>query len=304
MRALPHKNRIWAAVLLCALLLSGCGETTPAPTPVPAATAEVTETPAPTPAPTAAPVPATEAPAPPAATTDILSQQTLPDPGATATPVPATPPPFPGGNAGSPERVDDTYFADAAFLGNSLMQGLSLFGGLQYGSFFSNTSASVVSANTVRDYKDAHGNACTLVDGLLSRQYKKIYVLFGINEIGFRIDGFIDIYSELLAQISAAEPNARIIVLSLTPITKARDRADDLFTRERIEQFNAAIETMAGANGYTYLNLYDALADEDGWLPDAQSTDGIHLIPAKYLEWAEFLRTHFETVTDSGISAD
>ena len=304
MRALPHKNRIWAAVLLCALLLSGCGETTPAPTPAPAATAEVTETPAPTPAPTAAPVPATEAPAPPAATTDILSQQTLPDPGATATPVPATPPPFPGGNAGSPERVDDTYFADAAFLGNSLMQGLYLYGGLQCGSFFSNTSASVVSANTVRDYKDAYGNACTLVDGLLSRQYKKIYVLFGINEIGFRIDGFIDIYSELLAQISAAEPNARIIVLSLTPITKARDRANDLFTRERIEQFNAAIEKMAGANGYTYLNLYDALADEDGWLPDAQSTDGIHLIPAKYLEWAEFLRTHFETVTDSGISAD
>ena len=301
MRALPHKNRIWAAVLLCALLLSGCGETTPAPTPVPAATAEVTETPAPTPAPTAAPVPAAEISAPPATSTDIVSQQT-PNPG--AVPVPATPPPFPGGNAAYPERVDDTYFADAAFLGNSLMQGLSLFGGLQYGSFFSNTSASVVSANTVRDYKDAHGNACTLVDALTSEQYKKIYVLFGINEIGFRIDGFIDIYSELLAQISAAEPNARIIVLSLTPITKARDRANDLFTRERIEQFNAAIEKMAGANGYTYLNLYDALADEDGWLPDAQSTDGIHLIPAKYLEWAEFLRTHFETVTDSGISAD
>ena len=38
-----------------------------------------------------------------------------------------------------------------------------------------------------------------------------------------------------------------------------------------------------------------SLVGEDGWLPADQATDGIHFKAGKYREWAEFLRTHFET---------
>ena len=128
-------------------------------------------------------------------------------------------------------------------------------------------------------------------------------MLFGINELGFNVDSFAELYGELLDRIAAGEPNAKIIVLSLTPITRARDREDDLFTRERVEQFNQAVAEMATSRGYTYLNLYDALADEEGWLPENQATDGIHFQPSKYLEWADFLRTHFDTEGVTEISS-
>ena len=287
MRSVLRKNRIWIVLLALTLLLSGCGQPSPAPTPTP--------TPEPTPAPTSAPTPepasASDLTLPPASPTDLPAPTETPEPTPTPTSAPApepTPPPPP-----EPQRVDDSYFDDAAFLGNSLMDGLRLFGGLKSGDFYSGTSASVVSVNTVQDCKDAAGNRITRLDSLLSEQYRKIYVLFGINELGFSRDGFVDIYAELLSQIAEGEPDALIYVLSLTPITEKRDASDDLFTRERVLSFNEAIKAMAERGGYVYLDLYSALADENGWLPEAQSTDGIHFMPDKYLEWAEFLRTNF-----------
>ena len=294
MRFFLRKNRIWIAALLLALLLAGCGET---PSPAATGTPAPEETPEPTPEPT-------ELPVYPASDTDLAgksAQATGPE----STPPPVTPPPVEETPLPAvTERVDDTYFADAAFLGNSLMDGLRLFGRLEHGDFYSGTSASVISVTTVRDAPGPYGNKITKLEALLSRQYGKIYVLFGINELGFNVDSFTELYAELLGQIAAGEPDAKIIVLSLTPITRARDWEDDLFTRERILQFNAAVAEMATSRGYTYLNLYDALADEDGWLPEQQATDGIHFQPSKYLEWAEFLRTHFDTEGETVVSAD
>ena len=295
MRFFLRKNRIWiAAGLLLALLLAGCGETAP-PTAA-TATPAPEETPAPTPEPT-------ELPVYPASNPD-LEGKSAQAPGPESTPPPVTPPPVEETPLPAvTERVDDTYFADAAFLGNSLMDGLRLFGKMQYGDFYSGTSASVISVTSVRDTPGPVGKI-TKLEALLSKQYGKIYVLFGINELGFNVDSFTELYAELLGQIAAGEPNAKIIVLSLTPITRARDAEDDLFTRERVQQFNEAVAEMATSRGYTYLNLYDALADENGWLPEQQATDGIHFQPNKYLEWAEFLRTHFDTEGETDVSLD
>ena len=275
MRSLLRQKRIWIVLLAAALLLAGCGQAKPEPTPTPTAAPTPAPTPTPTPAPTPAPTP-TPAPAsgsdlaaPPASNTDLN--------------VPETPKP-------THAPVDDSFFADAAFLGNSLMEGLHLFGGLRFGDFYSGTSASVISVNTVTDFKDRNGDPSTMVNALLEQQYGKIFVLFGINELGFYVDGFIDIYSELLAEIKAGEPNARIFIFSLTPVTMGRSTSDDLFTRERVELFNMAVKAMAEREGYEYMDLYSAMANADGWLPGADSTDGIHFTAPKFAQWSDFLR--------------
>ena len=282
MRYLLRKNRIWIALALAALLLAGCGNSaapaptaTPEPTPTPTAAPTPSPTPAPTPEPTAEP---TKSPATPS---------DLPVPPASPTDIAVTPTPAP-----TPTRVDDSFFADAAFLGNSLMEGLRFFGGLSYGDFYCGTSASVVSVSSVRDYRDGDGAASTMLDALLEKQYGKIFVLFGINELGFHIDGFTGIYAELLDALAAGEPDAEIYILSLTPITEARSKSSDMFTGERVLEFNQAIAALAAEHGCIYMDLYKALADENGWLPEKDSTDGIHFTGAKYAEWAEFLRTY------------
>ncbi len=271
MRKLLRNKRIWIAALLAALLLAGCGQAPPSPTDAPAPTAVPTPkaTPAPTPAPTPVPTPA-PTPAPtdaPASGSDIF----------------VTP---------APVRFDDIFFADSAFFGNSLMEGLHLFGGLKYGDFYSGTSASVVSVSTVKDFKDSEGEPSTMLNALLEKQYHKIFVLFGINELGFQVNGFIDIYTELLTEIAENEPDARIYILSLTPITEKRSEESDLFTKERVLEFNEAVAAMAERCGCEYMDLYSAMADENGWLPEEDAADGIHFTGPKYIEWAEFLRNY------------
>ena len=98
--------------------------------------------------------------------------------------------------------------------------------------------------------------------------------------------------SILLAELAAGEPEARIYIFSLTPITEKRSLESDLFTKERIQEFNTAVAAMAEKNGYTYVDLFTALADENGWLPEEDASDGIHFTLEKYAEWAEFLRTY------------
>ena len=295
MRGLKRNNRIWIALALAFALLAGCGtprtpaptttpEPTAAPTPAPTPTPTPTPTPAPTPTPTPAPASASDLPTVmPASASDLVTP--------TAAPV---------------VRVSDAFFADAAFLGNSLMDGLRIFGGLKYGDFYSGTSASVVNVGTARIYEAAgeedpaenekedgkEPEKLTLLEALLEKQYGKVFVLFGINEVGFTLSSFIAIYSELLAEIAEGEPDATIYVFSLSPITEKRDEDSDLFKKERVLEFNAAIAEMAERSGYVYMDLYGALADADGWLPEEASTDGVHLTGEKYADWVEFLFTY------------
>ena len=49
---------------------------------------------------------------------------------------------------------------------------------------------------------------------------------------------------------------------------------------------------MAKRNGCIYMDLCTAMADENGWLPEKDSSDGIHFTVEKYYQWAEFLRTY------------
>lgn len=229
----------------------------------------------------------TEPGGPGAAETPPIAEATLsPTPRPTPTPTP-TPEP-------RAERVEDDYFADAAFFGNSLVDGLRSFGGLEYGDFFAGTSASVISVESMKDARLSDGSAATMLEALLEKQYAKIYVLLGINELGFNLEGFVDLYGALLEKIQAGQPQAQIFVMSLTPITAQRAGTDTLFTRERVQEFNAAIQTMAEAQGYIFLDLFNALSDSEGYLPEDHSTDGVHFTAETYLDWAEYLRRNYD----------
>ena len=281
MTFLRKKSWILLTTVLLAGLLCACGGTAePTVTPVPEQIREsgVALPSMATPVP-ALPAPETSTPEPPIPeTAEASAQETAPEP--TAAP--------------RPERVEDDWFADAAFFGNSILDGLHSCGGLQYGSFFAGTSASVLSVETVRDARLSDGTPATLMDALLEKQYGKIYVLLGINELGFNVGSFTELYAGMLASIAENEPDAEIFVMSLTPITERRNNSEDLFTKDKVLAFNAAIRAMAEEQGYTYLDIYPAFADENGWLPAEKSSDGVHFTAAAYLEMAEYLRTHYD----------
>lgn len=273
-------RKIMLVCFAALLLFSACGErpgSVEDPAPV------VTETAA------EPPPPATDAPEPPPEKTPEPPPAVATEPPPPVTDVPEPPP------EETPEptpTLADAEFADAAFFGNSLVDGLRIFGGLEQGAFFAMESASVVNVGKVKNAVLSDGGEATLIEALCEGEYGKIYVLLGINEISFAPEYFAQLYGGVLDAIVEGEPGAEIYVMSLTPVTKEKNDEGSYFTMAAVDAYNDALRALAEARGFHYIDLVDALAGEDGFLPEEDSTDGIHLTREIYPVWAEYLRTH------------
>ena len=223
-----------------------------------------------------------------------------PEPAAEPTPEPTPGPapetvksPYTGPDLVECEPVEDDFFADAAFFGNSLVDGLRYFGGIEPGSFYAATSASVVNVEVTLNSELESGEECTLLEAMTEKSHGKIYILLGINEISFEPEYFSWLYGGLLDRIRELEPGADIYIMSLSPVTEKCSEESEFFNMERIAAYNSALYALAREKECYYVDLCQALAGEDGYLPEEVSTaDGIHLIREEYPHWAEYLRTH------------
>lgn len=192
------------------------------------------------------------------------------------------------------DREDDDYFADAAILGNSLVDGLRIYSKLASPDYFCATSVSVVSAMNSKTQTLSNGSSGTLVQALCQKQYGKIYIELGINEIGYDVDYFISLYSEMLDTIITAEPNADIYIMSLLPVTMSKSSVSGtVFNMSRIKKYNEALYDLAKEKKCYYMDLCSALAGDDGYLPESWASDGVHLKPEYYSLWEECIRTHY-----------
>jgi len=61
-------------------------------------------------------------------------------------------------------------------------------------------------------------------------------------------------------------------------------------TNDEVRQINDLIRDLARRNGYLLVDYYAAVAEPDGTLPAAETTDGMHCSPAIYDRMAEALR--------------
>lgn len=212
------------------------------------------------------------------------AQTAEPTPAPTPTPVPTPTPtpeptPVPYGLVGEAERVDDEWFDDAAFLGNSLVEGFRMFSGLTNCDFYCATSLAVTGAGP-------------LIDDMAQHEYGKIYILLGINEIGYEPDYFKELYGDMLDTIAENHPDADIYIMAVTPVTEKKSNSGGYFTMERVTAYNEKLLELAEEKGCWFVDLVEALAGEDGYLPEDVTTDGVHFAASHYSVWLEYLRTH------------
>lgn len=224
---------------------------------------------------------------------DTQYTEPTPEPTPEATPEPTEPPKM-GPDLPALYPVEDSYFEDAAFFGNSLMVGLKLYGGLEAGDFIAGTSANVVNVGQMAP--EGTDESRSMLDALCARPYGKIYLHLGINEIGFDTDYFAQLYGQLVDRIRESQPDAAIVITSLTPVTAAKSAQGETFSQTRVLRYNEALHKLAEDKDCYYLDLTSALAGPDGFLPASASTDGVHLTPEMYQVWADWMRTHYVPV--------
>ncbi|MCR5098509.1 MAG: hypothetical protein K6B14_06130 [Lachnospiraceae bacterium] len=192
---------------------------------------------------------------------------------------------------------DDSYFDDALFVGDSRTAGLADYGKLtSHASYFATESLTVYDIMEVKlnlRTPDGEEGAATLQDVLKNHSYKKVYFCIGINELGnVGTLKFYNKYTEVIQTIRDLQPNAVIYVQGIMHENKKMSSSDPVFNNKNVLEKNKAIATLANGHDIFYLDMNEAVCDEDGNLKDEYTNDGIHLKAADYVLWEDWLRDH------------
>ena len=194
-------------------------------------------------------------------------------------------------------EVNDEYFSDALIVGDSRTVGLRDFGGMRdCSTVLAKESLNVFNLFTkTLDYTTEKGEAATttLLDLLLTKQYRKVYLSVGINELGTPdTKAYYQKYREAIAVIRQLQPDAIIYMQGIMHVTRDLSSTDKVFNNTSIVQRNIAIETLANGHDIFYLDMNPEFCDENGDLKPELSNDGIHLKASAYATWREYLMTH------------
>lgn len=245
---------------------------------------------APTPAPT--PEPDTLPPQPP--TQEDLEMSSPEEP----VPEPSQPEPSPGPYDFSqpvPEgaAVEIGYFADAAFVGDSRSEGFYLYG-VKRGKNLSSSGLSVFNLAQKKNFS-CNGTRCTALEVLSANEYAKIYLGFGINELGYiNADAFYQAYCDIIDAVRACQPQAVVYAQTIAPVNEGRVAATGgagHLNNDRVRLYNDLIRKAAAEKQLPLLDIYSALA-VDGSLPADASRDGVHLTGDYCRKQLEYLKTH------------
>jgi len=189
--------------------------------------------------------------------------------------------------------VDETFFQDAVFIGNSCSEGIKHYSIIEDTAVLASKGITVDNIFSDPTIKDEDGINRTIMEVLSENDYGKIYIMLGMNELGWAYDNiFIEHYSALLDKIREMEPTADIYVQSILPVSAERSMQGDDFNNQRIGLYNSLIKKMCQGKKVFYVDVRESVMDENGCLCEDASTDGIHLNKTYYLKWYDYIKTH------------
>lgn len=192
--------------------------------------------------------------------------------------------------------VEKSWFSQVSFVGDSLTQGMQMYDtGLPGAMFCAYRGVGPNAIVNGTSCKRADGVAEVPLDALTAQQPKAVYLLLGTNVLGTDSDytSLLTYYRLMLDMISQALPNTKIYVQSITPVRPEVSKKSPGLYKERLCEINDALSAIALEKGCTFLNLWEALADENGDLIEEYAQpDGYHLLPAGYDAWVDYLCTH------------
>lgn len=186
------------------------------------------------------------------------------------------------------EIKDD--FADAVFIGDSRTVGLGMNTDRPKATFYASTGLNVGTVATSETILLDDGSYGTVYDALKQKQFGRVYIMFGINELGWPYpDVFQEEYETVINKIKELQPDATIYVQSILPVSSLALSTNSVFTNENVDNFNLYVQNAAANTGSIYIDVASCIKDENGELPLDASTDGIHLIREYCLKWMDYL---------------
>lgn len=186
---------------------------------------------------------------------------------------------------------DEEYFSNTLFLGDSRTVGLALYARIPGATYFARTSMNVsnVFADKPSETSDTASYA-NLAQLLSQKSFGRIYILLGINEIGYSYSWIVNNYSKTIEYIRMYQPDAKIIIQSNMHVTKKKSDANpNTFSNARIDELNKRLSGLADGRSVYYLSFERIFDGEDGAMSSSYSGDGVHLYGKCYKLWRDWI---------------
>lgn len=185
------------------------------------------------------------------------------------------------------------FGSNVAFIGDSRTQAFLAYTGLTEVVDYTNIGLMVDTAITKKIVTNKNGEKITILEDLKNNNVNTIYIMLGINELGWVYNSiFIQKYEELIDKIKEVKPECEIILQSIIPVTKTKSDNDKIYNNNKIKEYNKLIKELANKKKIKFIDLVPIITDEKGNLPENASSDGIHLNKEYCLKWLECLKNN------------
>ena len=179
---------------------------------------------------------------------------------------------------------------DTLFVGDSRTVGIREYSGLKGADFFCSVGMNVFDVTGESLSVDGVGNV-TLSQLLSKKQYSKVYIMLGINEVGYPHSSVVDKYSKVLDLIKEKQPNASIIIEANLHVSKSRSDSDKVVNNAAINDLNTKLSALADGSKVFYIDANTIFDDASGSLSSDMTSDGTHLYAKYYPTWVEWIST-------------
>lgn len=188
----------------------------------------------------------------------------------------------------------DAKFEDTLFIGDSRTYGFVCYNiDVPGATFFCAESLNVytVMKNTV----DVPGvGKVTLEQLLKQKQFKQVYIMFGLNEIGSDYNTTVNKYKQVIELVDETQTNAKFIIQSALHVTKATSdknlNSGKVFNNTRINALNELLVKLADNQTVFYVDINKQFDDANGGLDTKYAAgDGMHVKVSAYSVWRDYL---------------
>lgn len=190
-------------------------------------------------------------------------------------------------------QVEDDYFDDAVFIGDSRTRSLELYAHLDNTTFLADTGLTIYTVLDRKLIPSTMTSKTTVTEYLTNHQFKKIYLMLGINELGTgTTEYFCRSYGGVLETLRELQPDAIIYLQAILHISESKDNEHTYINNATIIERNEALQSLADNEHIFWLDPNLAVCDEKGYLIEDYTFDGVHL-QAKYVYlWTDYLKQH------------
>lgn len=174
---------------------------------------------------------------------------------------------------------DNDLLSRCVFVGDSICSGLKVYDILPAKNVVAQGN---IAARNIFDFTFiVDGGEQSLLSALVALKPEYIVFSMGMNDVNITSqDEFVQNYTDLLTMTESFLPDAKLIVLSITPI----DRNSSFTANENIDSFNEKLsQALAESEKWLYVDVTPELKNSANALKTNYSSgDGIHLAPDAY----------------------